>query len=214
MHFLPSIASADQLRLGEEIRRLGDWPLLHLDIEDGNFTPNITFGLKTARAVAGAAEGKYLDAHLMVTNPLDYLEPLASLGIRQICAHLEALPYPLIFLNRARELHMKVGLALNLSTPLSFLDPFLDVMDYALLMTSEADGRGEQLYEPAVGRVLALAEKHGRRIQILADGGLDIPTLKRLAHAGVSGVVLGRLVFGAADPRERLSELNALLNIA
>ena len=71
MDLLPSIASASQIELGEEIRRLKSWPFLHIDIEDGNFLPNITFGMKTVKAIAAAAEGKILDAHLLVTNPMD-----------------------------------------------------------------------------------------------------------------------------------------------
>lgn len=211
MNLLPSIASASQIELGEEIRRLKSWPFLHIDIEDGNFLPNITFGMKTVKAIAAAAEGKILDAHLLVTNPMDYLEPMAELGVQKICAHIEALPYPMQFLNRARQLGMKAGLALNMATPVSHLDPFYPAMDFVLLMTAEPDSQGDQLYPPALDRAVRLAEDRGGEIEIFADGGLNEAALQRLARAGAAAAVLGRLAFGANQPFWTLSELQALI---
>ena len=115
------------------------------------------------------------------------------------------------FLNRARQLGMKAGLALNMATPVSHLDPFYPAMDFALLMTAEPDSQGDQLYPPALDRAVRLAEERGREIEIFADGGLNEAALQRLARAGAAAAVLGRLAFGANQPFWTLSELQALI---
>ena len=103
MKIFPSLASADPMNLGESIRRLEGYPYLHLDIEDGNFVPNITFGMKTVRAAASICTAK-IDAHLMVTNPEDYLEELAAAGVEAAAFHIEATGYPLRLINRIHQL--------------------------------------------------------------------------------------------------------------
>ncbi|MBQ9942386.1 MAG: ribulose-phosphate 3-epimerase [Christensenellaceae bacterium] len=213
MILLPSIASADQMQLKNEIDRLGDWPYLHIDVEDGNFLPNITFGMKTISGIAAAAKDKILDAHLLVTNPMDYLEPMAALGVKKICAHIEPMLYPLEFLNKARDLGMQAGLALNFATPLCVLEPFWPAMDFCLFMTAEPDSRGNQLYGPALDRAIAAARQHGKDTDIYVDGGLNPDALTRLREAGAAAAVLGRLCWGAEDPKARLAELSSADNI-
>lgn len=203
----PSIASANVLEIGKEIMRLKDWNYLHLDIEDGNFTPNITFGLKMVGEIAGVSRDKELDVHLMVTNPFLYLESLAMLGIQMVAAHIEALDYPLQFIHQVHKLGMQAGLALNIKTPSSVLEPFAGIIDYALFMSAEADSQGEILFSPAIDK--AVSARHmlptGLRIQI--DGGISEHVMKKLYESGINDVVLGRLAFGHGDPYIQLCKL-------
>lgn len=188
---LPSVASSDMLDLGGSVARVKDY--VHIDIEDGNFVPNITFGMKTVAAICGAAAGKTIDVHLLVTNPMDYLNELSGLGVHAVCAHIEALPYPLLFVNRAKSLGMKAGLALNISTPLDHIRAVRDDLDYVLLMTAEPDDRGCMLYPPALQRAAEFAAKG--EVPLVADGGLDMEAVRKLEASGAYAAVLGRYYF-------------------
>ena len=114
MKIIPSIASASQLDLKCQLDRIRDVPYIHIDVEDGNFLPNITFGMKTVKEMAAYSKAE-LDVHLLTTNPIKYIQELSKSGISAVCGHMEALPYPLEFLHEVRQAGMKAGLALNLS---------------------------------------------------------------------------------------------------
>jgi ribulose-phosphate 3-epimerase len=207
MRLLASLASADLLELGREIERLGDWPDFHFDIEDGNFTPNLTFGQKMLRAVSAKIAPRRLDVHMMVNHPLAFLPVLAEANVASVSAHLEALRFPLEFLNGARSLGMQAGLALNIGTPWEAVLPYAHAMDFLLVMTAEPDGLGEKLNETAVEKAMAAAA----RMPVYVDGALDHQTVARLAEAGIAGCVLGRLVFRTPDPLAAITELRACL---
>ncbi|WP_320927769.1 ribulose-phosphate 3-epimerase [Hungatella sp.] len=207
MKLMPSIASADPLAVGEVLKNLEAWPYLHIDIEDGNFVPNITFGMKTVRAICKEAGKRYIQVHLMVSHPETYLDGLAACGVDSVIAHLEALDYPLYFLNHCRALGLETGLAVNIKTPVEAVNPFLDNMDQLLLMTSEPDYLEEKVYGPAVERLIRLAGTIPAGVELYADGGVTRETLRELERAGVHGAVLGRLVFQSPDPLEMLKEL-------
>ncbi len=204
MRIYPSLASGDVLRLAEQMDRLGDWKWLHFDVEDGNFTPNMTFGQKTLRAVSGYWAPKCLDVHLMVTDPMAWLPHLKACGVRSVCAHIEALRFPLLFLNTAKDMGMRAGLALNIATPLEAVRPFLDDMDTLLLMTAEPDGKGERLNKYALDRAVKAAEECP--VPVMADGALDEKAVKALGDAGAFGCVLGRLIFSSGDPGAALNK--------
>ena len=207
MRLLASLASADVLDIRHEIARLGDWPDIHFDIEDGNFTPNITFGLKTMRGVAEAIAPRRLDVHMMVKHPMPYLSALASANVASVSTHLEALRYPMVFLQTVRDLGMQAGLALNIGTPWQSVVPYADHMDFLLVMTAEPDGQGEQLNQYAVDKAIEAAGT----FSVFVDGALNRETVIRLARAGVSGCVLGRYVFSSGDPKRTLYELQGAL---
>lgn len=211
MKIYPSIASGNVLDLRESLDKTEGWPLLHIDIEDGNFVPNISFGMKTVRAICGAAGNRSIDVHMMVNNPVNYLEEAAACGVSSVCAHLEALDYPMLFLNRARSLGMKAGLALNMKTPVIETEIFWPMMDYLLLMTSEPDCRGEKLYEPAYNRAIKAATLLPKEVKLIVDGGITADRLSELSGAGIYGVVMGRDVFSNDDPYGRLLELSSLI---
>lgn len=199
MQILPSLASADQMHLGEAIRALKGCPCLHFDIEDGNFVPNITFGMKTIRAAAKLWEGR-MDAHLMVTNPADYLDFLAEAGFCAAAFHWEATGYPLYLIHRIHQLGMKAGIALNPRTSAREILPYKNRIDYVLVMTSEPDGEGDLFQAEMLDKIKTLAECSGGRYQILADGGIGEKEFYAVKEAGASGVVMGRTVFQSEDP--------------
>ena len=210
---IPSIASANPLCYDRELERLGDYPLVHLDLEDGVFLPNITFGLKTVKAIAAHTNAR-LDAHLMVMHPMDWLEPLAGCGVAEVCAHIELLDYPLAFLEQARRLGMRAGLALNYKTPAQSLEPFADCIDYAMLMSAEADG-GDYSFRPYVVPKLQQARQLlPPQAAVWVDGGVGEAQLPQVAAAGADTVILGRTVWQSPHPRRQLDRLLAGLELA
>lgn len=202
----PSLASADPLRLGEQIAGLGDYPYLHLDIEDGNFVPNITFGMKTVRAVSDFTK-KELDVHLMVTEPGNYIEELLNTGIRKIAFHIEAVSYPAVYLNRIRDKGGIAGAAFNCREPVSSVLPYVDFLDYVLIMTSEPDGRGQEFNPYLLEKIRTAREILPGRISIMADGGISEEYMKQVIKAGADTLVMGRAVWNAENPERRVMEL-------
>ena len=163
----PSIASGDPLAIRSELIRLQPLGRLHLDIEDGNFIDNITFGKKTVCAIAQAFSGA-LDVHLMTTEPERCLSWLAQAHVQAVCGHLEALPYPKRFLSQTRKLGMKAGLALNLKTHPEEVLPYADCLDYVLVMTSEPDGEEQAFFPQACSRTAAVsfqAQRSGATVE-------------------------------------------------
>lgn len=207
MKIFPSLASADQMNLKKEIYRIRDHKYLHFDIEDGNFVPNISFGMKTIQAAAKLSNAA-LDAHLMVTNPMDYLEKLKKLNFQAAAFHWESTGYPLRVLNKIKDLGMRAGIGLNPATDVRVLKPYLKEADYILIMTSEPDGRGDNFQETMLQKVKWIRENQEKSIEIIADGGIGSFELERLKKVGASGAVIGRKVFQAEDPMKALSELS------
>ena len=204
---IPSIASADQLCLGEEIQRLKNWPYLHIDIEDGNFVPNITFGAKTVRRIAKAAFQE-LDAHILAKNPEQYLDMLAECGVKKTAVHIEAMMYPLLVLNRIMDLGMVPGLAMNFMTPIECVLPFVDSFNYIIMMTAEPDARDDQFYPRILDKMKRLRAALPEKIEIWADGGINEYNLADVISAGAETMIVGRCVFGGGNPYERLLELS------
>lgn len=207
MRIVPSLASANPLNYQGELDRLGATPLLHMDIEDGYFLPNITFGLKTIRAVAGYTLAK-LDVHLIVMKPLEYLEPLAGCGICSVSAHLETLDYPLQFLGGAHRLGMSAGLALNLKTPPDALVPFADWLDYVIVMTSEPDDGDCSFWPPSLDKLRQVRRLLPSHISLWADGGIGAAQLPQVAAAGADTVIMGRAIWNATNPGIALEQLS------
>ena len=204
---IPSIASANPIAIQHEIDRLGDIGCLHLEIEDGNFCPSMTFGMDTIQAIANYTDFT-LDAHLMVTNPLDYVDKLAECGIKSIAAHIEALPYPAKFLGKVQQFGIKAGLALNLKTSVDELLPFTSQLDYVLFLTNEPDFIGLEFRPYSFEKMQKAREILPAHIEIWADGGVKGKLLPKLAHCGVDTVIMGRAIFSSDSPQlayERLS---------
>jgi len=207
----PSILSADLGRLADDIARVeaGGADAIHVDVMDGRYVPNLTFG---ASVVATARKATHLpvDVHLMVVDPERYLEPFAAAGASIFTFHPDATRHVQRHLAAARELGMRAGLALNPADPLTLVAEVLDDLDLLLLMTVNP-GFGGQHYIPAstdkIRRARALLDRHGSAIWLEVDGGITVDTIAGASRAGADTFVAGSAVFGTADPAAALREL-------
>ena len=217
----PSLYSADLLDLREVIGKLKGFEHLHLDIDDGNFVRGISFGMEVVKGVAECTEIP-LDAHLEVLNPMEYVEPLCEAGVEMICAHVESLDFPSLFLGSVHQYGKKAGLALNVKTPIEFIEPYVDRIEQLILVSCEADAEGlkfqtgvlkkiskEDFYN-AVDAISKARKILGKNTRIWVDGGINEDNLKDVIVAGADGVVIGRAVFGSNNPSESYARLLAL----
>lgn len=209
VEFIPSLASASQLNLKESIDSLGRIKKIHFDIEDGNFIPNITFGLKTVSEVM-AYSGKEGDAHLMVTNPGQYISPLLQLGVRSIAIHAESCLFPAEHLHRIHSAGGRAGLALNFMAPVAAVLPYVEDLDYVLIMTSEPDGRGQQFNPAMLKKITEARRLLPQRIRIAVDGGVTRDWLPRVVAAGADTIILGRTLW-TQDPDATYDALQEML---
>lgn len=214
VRLLPSLASADPLDLKGAIESVPKAELLHMDIEDGNFIPNITFGLRTVEAVSRRYPRRRMDIHLMTSDPGAYLESLLKTRAERIAFQVEAAPYPAALLGRIRAGEASAGLAFNFQTPVELAGIYADQLDYVLIMTSEPDGAGQAFNPWALSKIAHARALLPERIGIVADGGISLERLPQVVRAGADVVVLGRAVWGAEEPGNRYQELTALANEA
>jgi len=203
---IPSIASADPLNIGAEILKLKNAPRLHLDIEDGNFVPNITFGIKMIKAVSGFC-GKRLDVHIMANDPMRYFDTLKACGVESAAVHFESLGYPLEALNATRNLGMKPGLALNFKTGCREVLPFMDYADYVLIMTAEPDGNGEKFNPAMLEKIKEFRNSLPPGKEIWVDGSIGENELPLVLAAGADKIIMGRYLFSSPDPAAAMHTL-------
>ena len=207
----PSVLSADLGRLREQVEMVrsagADW--LHVDVMDGRFVPNLTFGAPLIRALRSVTDLP-LDVHLMVVEPERYIAEYADLGAQVFTFHPEATVHVQRHLNTIRERGMRAGLALNPATPTSALEEVGADLDLVLVM-SVNPGFGGQKYIPAstekIGRIRKMLDAHGSTAALEVDGGIDVDTIGAAWRAGADTFVAGQAVFGAADPAAAVREL-------
>ncbi|MCB9739233.1 MAG: ribulose-phosphate 3-epimerase [Deltaproteobacteria bacterium] len=209
----PSLLSANFARLGEEAEaaRVAGADMLHVDVMDGHFVPNLTLGPPIVRSLHKATSLP-LDCHLMVEDPDALLEDFAAAGTRWLSVHLEACRHLHRTVARIRELGMSPGVALNPHTAVSLLEPILPELDFVLVM-SVNPGFGGQRFIPAVlDKVRWLdhwRKAHGSALAIEIDGGITAETIGEARRAGVDWFVAGSAVYGKADYTAAVAALRA-----
>ncbi len=206
----PSILAADFSRLGDEIRTVADHAdSLHIDVMDGHFVPNISLGIPVIRSIRHITDLEF-DCHLMITNPLEYLEPLRAAGADLVTVHIEAHPDPTQVAARARELGMRFGLVINPPTPFEAIGPYVEIADVVLVMSVQP-GFGGQAFDATVLDKVTAARTHvdrrGLATDIQIDGGIAPDTIRMAREAGADIFVAGSAIFAAADPVAAIAEL-------
>jgi ribulose-phosphate 3-epimerase len=209
----PSLLAADFARLGEEVARVeAHIDLLHLDVMDGHFVPNLTFGMPVIAALRAVTD-VYFDCHLMVTNPITLFEPLAAAGANLVTIHIEVHPDPTRAAEEARRNGLDFGLVLDPGTPFEAVAPFVELCDLLLVMSVQP-GFGGQAFIPEVLPKLEAARKFidsvGLRTDIEVDGGITTSTARLARDAGADVFVAGTAIFRAPDPVAAIKNLRAV----
>jgi len=206
----PSLLAADFACLEREIKKVEsvvEW--LHIDVMDGHFVPNLSFGLPVIKGIRPVTD-LYFDCHLMTTNPEAFLADFAEAGANLVTMHIEAVPDPTLAAKRARENGLDFGLVCNPGTPIAAIGPFLELCDVVLIMSVEPGFGGQGFMPEMLSKVSATrewVEERGLTTDIQVDGGIT-PETARLAYAaGANVLVAGTAIFGADDPSTAAAEL-------
>lgn len=213
LQIAPSVLAADFAALGQAIRvaEAGGADLIHVDVMDGHFVPNITIGPPVVRALKRVATVP-LDVHLMISDPDRYLEAFVTAGASMLSVHVEVLPHLHRTIAAIKALGARAGAVLNPSTPVSAIEEVAADLDFVLVMSVNPGFGGQSFIPRAVGKIAAiraLLDSVGNAAPIEVDGGIDVGTAPRVVAAGASILVAGQAVFGAPDPGAAIRALRA-----
>ncbi|MFV0271543.1 MAG: ribulose-phosphate 3-epimerase [Macellibacteroides fermentans] len=210
----PSLLSADFLNLQRDVEMINnsdaDW--LHLDIMDGVFVPNISFGFPVLNALKDVCK-KPMDVHLMIVEPQKFINEVAATGAYMMNVHYEACTHLHRTITAIKEAGMKAGVTLNPHTPVSLLEDIIQELDMVLLMSVNPGYGGQRFIEHSVEKVKELKkliDRKGLATLIEVDGGVNAETGKRLVEAGADVLVAGNYVFKSPDPVETIRQLKAI----
>jgi ribulose-phosphate 3-epimerase len=207
----PSILSADFARLAEEIKSIesGGATVLHVDVMDGRFVPNITIGLPVVKSLRKATS-MTIDTHLMIVEPSRYALQFVEAGADMVSVHVEADPHLHRTLSSIRDAGAKAGIAVNPATPLSAISEALPFADFVLMMSVNPGFGGQAFIPEVLHKVRRLRNEildRGLNVRIEIDGGVDAGNINEVVEAGAEIIVAGSAVFGKPDPAEAVREL-------
>jgi ribulose-phosphate 3-epimerase len=210
----PSMLSANFANLGDDIKMVNESEadLFHLDIMDGLFVPNISYGFPVIKAISKLAK-KPMDAHLMIVDPDRYFDNFKEVGVEYLSVHYEACTHLHRSLQRIKNLGMKAGVALNPHTPVHLLSDIIQDADFVLLMSVNPGFGGQSFIENTISKVEALKDlilQKSPNCLIEVDGGVNQENARQLVKAGANILVAGNTVFSAQNPKEAIKQLKDL----
>lgn len=199
----PSILSADFSQLGDEVKKVeaAGADMIHIDVMDGHFVPNLTFGPPVIAALRKVTKLPF-DVHLMVRNPQDLIDPFVKAGADIITLHAETSPHLHRLIQNVKELGVKAAVALNPSTPLSAIEEILDELDMILIMSVNPGFGGQKFISSALNkieRLRAILNQRNLAVDIQVDGGINEGTAAQVVAAGANILVAGSAIYGSAD---------------
>jgi ribulose-phosphate 3-epimerase len=203
IELVPSILSADFTRLGEQVREVEEAGArrIQIDVMDGHFVPNITMGPMIVEAVRRCTN-MTLEAHLMITNPQDYIETFAKAGADLIIVHYETCPHLHSVIQKIRKAGKQVGVALNPSTPVFMLEDMISLLDLVLVMTINPGFGGQELIPetlPKIAKARALINARGLHCDVEVDGGVHAATVPLVVKAGANLLVAGSAIYNSKE---------------
>ena len=214
----PSILSADFARLGEQVRAATDGgaSLIHVDIMDGHFVPNLTIGPPVVKSLRNVTRLP-LDCHLMIENPDEFIPAFADSGADWISVHQEAVRHLNRTLHLIKSHGCRAGVVINPATPVDTLSEVLDIVDYVLVMSVNPGFGGQKFIPSTLHKMRALSDirrQRGLSFRIEVDGGVALDTIADVVRAGAEILVAGNAVFGSGDPRKNVEALLQAANEA
>ena len=207
----PSILSADFAHLAEEVKAVeqGGASVLHVDVMDGHFVPNITMGLPVVKALAQVTHLP-IDAHLMISEPGRYATEFVKAGAQMVSVHVEADAHLHRTIMSIKAAGGQAGAVINPATPVESLQEILEFVDYALIMSVDPGFGGQKFIATALDKVRRLRriiDQRGLPVRIEIDGGIDLENIQKVVDAGAEIIVAGSAIFGAEDPEAAVREL-------